>query len=109
MQDLGADKIRKFNLIKKKNKDTLQNQKEINVKLGSGPRHFTFHPNGKFGFGINELSGKIDLYSYKNGNLDFIEEYLSFIEQQIYIFLLMVIFYTLLIEVQKRIVSLFFL
>ena len=82
VQDLGADKIRKFNLIKKKNKDTLQNQKEINVKLGSGPRHFTFHPNGKFGFGINELSGKIDLYSYKNGNLDFIEEYLSYKEKQ---------------------------
>ena len=50
--DLGADKIRKFTLNISKEK--LESHQEIKVKSGSGPRHFTFHLNGKFGYGINE-------------------------------------------------------
>ncbi len=78
--DLGADKIRKFtfdNAI-----DSLKKQQEIKTKLGSGPRHFTFHPNGKFGYLVNELSGKIDVYRYKNGNLNFIEDYATYQQKQ---------------------------
>lgn len=80
--DLGADKIRCFSLIKTKDSVSLVNFKEKRVKLGSGPRHFTFHPTGKFGYLANELSGKIDVYQYDNGNLVFIEDYLSYAEQQ---------------------------
>ncbi|WP_397445677.1 lactonase family protein [Polaribacter sp. R77954] len=80
--DLGADKIRRFTVVNKKGKISLQNQQEIKVKPGSGPRHFTFHPNAKFGYGINELSGKIDAYSYKNGVLNFIEDYQSYQQKQ---------------------------
>lgn len=78
--DLGADKIRSFEFDISNEK--LQNQQEIKTKLGSGPRHFTFHPNGKFGYGINELSGKINSYKYDNGNLVFIEDYLSYQQKQ---------------------------
>ena len=82
-QDLGSDKIRSFN-FEQKNQDTiLQNEKYIKAKPGSGPRHFTFHPNGKFGFGIAELSGKITAYNYKNGRLEFIEDYLSYQQNQV--------------------------
>lgn len=78
--DLGADKIRNFTFDI--NNDSLINQQEIKTKLGSGPRHFTFHPNGKFGYGINELSGSIDAYLNKNGSLLFIEDYQTYQQKQ---------------------------
>lgn len=78
--DLGADKIRKFTFDNLN--DSLKNQQEIKSKLGSGPRHFTFHPNGLYGYGINELSGTIAAYRYKNGTLSFIEDYLTYQQKQ---------------------------
>ena len=39
------------------------------LEPGSGPRHLTFHPNGKFVYLINELSGKVTVFSYDDGNL----------------------------------------
>ncbi|TWO34494.1 lactonase family protein [Seonamhaeicola sediminis] len=80
--DLGADKIRRFTLSKTEDSVALKNLKDIKTKLGSGPRHFAFHPNGKFGYLANELSGKVDAYQYDNGNLVFIEDYLSYGQQQ---------------------------
>ena len=56
-QDLGADKIRGFNFDMNNQDSILLNEDQIKMKLGSGPRHFTFHPNGKFGYSIAELSG----------------------------------------------------
>jgi 6-phosphogluconolactonase len=41
--------------------------------LGSGPRHFTFHTNGKFAYCIEELTGTISAYKYENGKLDSIQ------------------------------------
>ncbi len=78
--DLGADKIRKF--IFNNSNDSLLNQQPIKTKLGSGPRHFTFHPNGLYGYGINELSGTIDAYFYENGTLSFIEDYQTYQQKQ---------------------------
>lgn len=72
--DLGADKIRvyKFDV----NQDRPLNMIENAVKTdpGSGPRHFTFHPNGKIGYSIEELSGEISVYNYNAGNFDLIEK-----------------------------------
>jgi len=78
--DLGADKIRKFTFNTSEEK--LKNLQEIRVKTGNGPRHFTFHPNGKYGYGINELNGTIDAYQFKNGSLDFIEDYNTYKQKQ---------------------------
>jgi 6-phosphogluconolactonase len=36
---------------------------------GSGPRHFTFHPNKKFAYLVNELTGSVCSYSYGSGKL----------------------------------------
>ncbi|WP_282135238.1 lactonase family protein [Seonamhaeicola maritimus] len=80
-QDLGADKIRGFNLIVGEN-PKLQNENQIKTKPGSGPRHFTFHPNGKFGYGIAELSGKVTAFKYKKGQLKFVEDYQSYQQKQ---------------------------
>lgn len=36
---------------------------------GSGPRLLTFHPNNKFAYVIEELSGTVTVYRYKKGRL----------------------------------------
>jgi 6-phosphogluconolactonase (cycloisomerase 2 family) len=80
--DLGADKIRGFQLVHNQGKVSLENPQEIKVKSGSGPRHFAFYSNGKYGYLINELSGKIDAYKYSNGSLSFIEDYATYQQKQ---------------------------
>jgi 6-phosphogluconolactonase len=37
------------------------------VKPGSGPRHFAFHPGGKFAYGLNEMGSSVTAFAY-NGN-----------------------------------------
>ncbi|MGB8115972.1 MAG: lactonase family protein [Candidatus Sulfotelmatobacter sp.] len=32
---------------------------------GAGPRHFAFHPNGKFGYVINEMGSTVSAYSFE--------------------------------------------
>lgn len=80
VHDLGADNIRKFKFYNTESR--LEPSSEVKIKLGNGPRHFTFHPNGNFGYGINELSGTIDAYQYKNGNLIWIEDYQTYQQKQ---------------------------
>ncbi|MBS9461844.1 lactonase family protein [Flagellimonas sp. 389] len=82
-QDLGADKIRVFKVIYPA-EDTLRLKESgyVAVKPGSGPRHFTFHPNGNFSYGVAELSGTITAYSYTDGKLEYIEDYLSYSKKQ---------------------------
>ena len=47
--------------------------KNTRLEEGSGPRHLAFHPNGKFLYCINELSGKVTAFSYKNDDLEAIQ------------------------------------
>ncbi|KFF14926.1 lactonase family protein [Flavobacterium hydatis] len=69
--DLGADKIRcyQFDTNQSQPLQTTENP-FAKAPLESGPRHFTFHPNGKFGYCIEELSGTISIYQYENGKLN---------------------------------------
>ena len=75
--DLGADKIRAFTFD-----DNGQlipaDHLDVNTAKGSGPRHFTFHPNGKFAYSIEELSGNVTAYNYSDGRLDLIDSYFSY-------------------------------
>ncbi|MNF28282.1 6-phosphogluconolactonase [compost metagenome] len=71
LPDLGADKIRSYQF------DSLQKQPLqetpfpfTQAVLGSGPRHFVFHPNGKFAYCVEELTGTVSAYKYSNGKLD---------------------------------------
>ncbi|MGI9653136.1 lactonase family protein [Chryseobacterium sp. RLHN22] len=70
LPDLGADKIRVFKFENEKNQP-LQEAEIAFTKttLGSGPRHFTFHPNGKFAYCIEEMGGAVSVYSYEDGKL----------------------------------------
>jgi len=70
LPDLGADKIRCYRF------DATQKQPLIETKipftktdLEAGPRHFTFHPNEKFGYCIEEMAGAISVYQYQDGTL----------------------------------------
>ena len=64
--DLGADKIRIFPFnINKKEPLEIKNVSFIQSTPGSGPRHFAFHPNKKWGYSVEEIAGTISAYSIK--------------------------------------------
>jgi 6-phosphogluconolactonase len=79
--DLGSDKIRILHLDSFRTLIPLDSL-DVALKNGSGPRHFTFHPNNKYAFCINELSGTVSVYSFINGELIFINDYFSYSKQQ---------------------------
>ena len=58
--DLGADKVMIYHFDDKSGKlSTNPAQPFYQAKAGAGPRHFTFHPQGKLAFVINELDTTI--------------------------------------------------
>jgi len=71
--DLGIDKIMIYNLDATTAMLT-PNEAQPFAKLtpGSGPRHLTFHPNGKRVYVINELANTVTLFDYdtENGTLN---------------------------------------
>lgn len=71
LPDLGADKIRAYAIDTMKT-EVLQNTSPSFIKMqaGSGPRHLTFHPTKKNAYCIEELSGYIRAFSYRNGKLN---------------------------------------
>ncbi len=81
--DLGADKIRvfKFNLQDDQPLKSIDNYDYTTVS-GSGPRHFTFHPNNRFAYCIEELSGTITSFKYDSGKLDSIQRIFSYSKLQ---------------------------
>ncbi len=75
--DLGSDKIRVFNfdpnnLLTENHSLTLESEK------GAGPRHFTFHPQLKTAYAINEINGTVSSYELQNGQLKLIDQDFSY-------------------------------
>jgi len=64
--DLGLDKILIYKFDQEKGTLRLNNIPHVSLKSGAGPRHFTFHPNGKFAYVINELDSTITAFLYKS-------------------------------------------
>ncbi|UGB32250.1 lactonase family protein [Metabacillus sp. B2-18] len=58
--DLGIDKIITYKI----NNGQLEEAHTLLVKAGSGPRHITFHPNGKYAYVMTELSNEVITLSY---------------------------------------------
>ena len=67
--DLGIDKIVTYSLDAKTGKLLAGNPAFTKVADGSGPRHFTIHPNAKFAYVIQELSSTITAFNYASGKL----------------------------------------
>jgi 6-phosphogluconolactonase len=62
--DLGIDKIMIYRLNPDTGKLTENTPASLAIKPGAGPRHFTFHPNGKFAYVINELDNTLIILKY---------------------------------------------
>lgn len=45
------------------------NLNAANTKAGAGPRHFRFHPNGRFFYLVNELDASLNVFAYEDGAL----------------------------------------
>lgn len=67
--DLGIDKIVTYSLDAKNGKLLAGKTPFTKVADGSGPRHFTIHPNGKFAYVIQELSSTVTGFNYASGKL----------------------------------------
>jgi len=74
--DKGADRVYGFRIDNSKDQLVPATQEFIELPKGSGPRHLTFHPNGKFAYVINELSNSIHTLSYDgtDGKLTVVSE-----------------------------------
>jgi len=62
--DLGLDKVFVYHLDPAKSTLSPNDPPWAMVKPGSGPRHFAFHPSGKFGYVINEISCTLTAFAY---------------------------------------------
>ncbi|KYG35298.1 lactonase family protein [Alkalihalobacillus trypoxylicola] len=67
--DLGADSLYVYDVTE----NELKLKEEIKVKPGTGPRHITFHPNGKFAYVNGELSSEILVFEYHYGTFTLIQ------------------------------------
>jgi 6-phosphogluconolactonase len=62
--DLGLDKVFAYRFDAATGKLTPNDPPFATVKPGSGPRHLSFRPDGRFAYLINELTSTITVFSY---------------------------------------------
>ena len=63
--DLGLDKVLVYGFDAKQG--ALKSAGFAKVAPGAGPRHFAFHPNGKFGYVINEITLTVTAFGWNEG------------------------------------------
>jgi 6-phosphogluconolactonase len=69
--DLGIDKLVIYKLDLENGKLNPNDPNDFQTAPGAGPRHFTFHPNGRYGVVINELNSTITSLAYDPDNGSF--------------------------------------
>jgi 6-phosphogluconolactonase len=62
--DLGIDKLMVYRFDGTNGMIIPNDPPYTELAPGAGPRHFTFHPNGKLAYAINELNSTITVMSY---------------------------------------------
>jgi 6-phosphogluconolactonase len=62
--DLGLDKVMTYRFDAAQSTLTPNDPPAAAVAPGSGPRHFAFHPNGRFAYVINELASTLTAFEY---------------------------------------------
>jgi len=69
--DLGLDKLLVYRFDSKTGSLEENDPPFVKVSPGSGPRHISFHPNGKFVYLINEMASTVITYAWdsKTGKL----------------------------------------
>ncbi len=72
--DLGIDKVMIYSFDQNSGKLDPSNASFAQTEPGAGPRHFTFHPSGNYAYLMEEMSGKVNVFSYnKQGKLTSIQ------------------------------------
>ena len=62
--DLGTDELYVFRADPATGKIEPNDPPTAKVHPGGGPRHFTFHPSGRYSYAINELDSTVTAFSY---------------------------------------------
>ena len=62
--DLGLDKVLVYRFDAPKGEIVANDPPAVELPGGSGPRHFAFHPNGKFAYVNNEMTSSLTALSY---------------------------------------------
>jgi 6-phosphogluconolactonase len=62
--DLGLDRIFSYRVLPNLGGLEAAEPPSVKVRNGAGPRHFAFHPGGKFAYAINELDSTITSLDY---------------------------------------------
>ena len=67
--DLGLDKIFVYRFDSEKGKLTPNDPPFVTLVPGAGPRHFVFHPNGRFLYVVNELNSTLTIFKWSRATL----------------------------------------
>lgn len=62
--DLGIDKVMSYQFDAATGTITANAPDGVSLAPGGGPRHFVFHPSGKFAYAIQELTSTITMLTY---------------------------------------------
>jgi 6-phosphogluconolactonase len=68
VSDLGMDKICIYRFLPETHEIIPHETASIGKNYPVGPRHFTFHPNEKWAYGVNELENSVTTYRYNDNN-----------------------------------------
>jgi 6-phosphogluconolactonase len=63
--DLGLDQVRGYRLDVASAKMVPHEPPFVTTPAGAGPRHLTFHPNGRHMYAINELANSVTVFDYE--------------------------------------------
>jgi 6-phosphogluconolactonase len=66
--DLGMDKIMIWKFDLEKGKLVRNNPASVSLPPGDGPRHFDFHPNGRWMYSLQEEGSTVTVFDYDSAN-----------------------------------------
>jgi 6-phosphogluconolactonase len=72
--DLGKDYLYIYRYNPDASPNILEHSSSMRADTGSGPRHFTFSPNGKFVYLIAELTGTLFVLTFEDGALHLLQK-----------------------------------
>ena len=64
--DLGTDELVRYAIDPDSGRLDLHPGEQFQMEPGSGPRHMTFHPNGRWAYVINELASTVAVLNYES-------------------------------------------
>ena len=73
--DLGSDRLYQFVRDGQGSLRPDEAQPWFQIGPGQGPRHFAFHPNGKWLYLVTELDRSLLVFRYEANSLQFVKEY----------------------------------